>query len=295
MKRLIPLILILFFTQTLLAQEEKGDTASLWKTGGVTSINFSQVSFKNWASGGENSFSLNGMLNLHANYKNERFSWDNSLNIGYGVIKQGQRGVRKSDDKFEVSSKFGYKSSSDWYYSGSFSFRTQFDKGFKYNDEKGTKTQLSGFMAPAYMFLSLGMDYKPSDHFTMLISPVTGKSTFMLDDSLSAKGAFGVSPGKKIRNEFGGYIKIAFNQEIWDNVTLESKLDLFSNYIEEPQNIDINWEVLITMKVNEYLSANFSSQLIYDDNIKYVDKSGEEHGPRIQFKEVFGAGLSFKF
>lgn len=295
MKKLLSFLLILFCIQSSMAQEEKKDTTKLWKTGGISSLNFSQVSFQNWAAGGENSYSLNGIFSLHANYKKERTSWDNSMDVGYGIIKQGERGVRKTDDKFEISSKFGYKSSSNWYYSGSFTFKTQFDKGYKYNDEAGTKTLLSEFMAPAYMFLSAGMDYKPGENLTVLISPVTGKSTFVMDDALSAKGAFGVEPGENIRNEFGGFVKIAFNQEIWENVTLNTKLDLFSNYIEEPENVDINWEVLISMKVNEYLTANFNSQLIYDDNIKYVDKTGQEHGPRIQFKEVFGAGLSFKF
>ncbi len=295
MKRYALIFFLLFSAHFILAQEESKDSISLWKTGGVSNLNFSQVSFQNWASGGENSYSLNGIFSLHANYKKERTSWDNSLDMGYGIIKQGERGIRKSDDKFEISSKYGYKTSSNWYYSGAFSFKTQFDKGYKYNDEAGTRIMLSEFMAPAYIFLSIGMDYKPSDNFTMLISPVAGKSTIVMDDTLSGRGAFGVEPGKNIRNEFGGFVKIAYNKEVVKNVNLNTKLDLFTNYLEDPQNVDINWEVLISMKINEYLSANLNTQLLYDDNIKYIDKNGLEHGPRIQFKEVFGAGLSYKF
>jgi len=288
-------LLLIIVSITLIARSQDTDSASVWKTGGVSTLNFSQVSFENWAAGGENSYSLNGMFSLHANYKKDRTSWENSLDVGYGIIKQGSRGIRKTDDKIEITSKYGYKSTSNWYYSGAFSFKTQFDKGYKYAEEAGTKTKISEFMAPAYMLLSLGMDYKPSDHFTFLISPLTGKSTFVLNDSLSNMGAFGVEPGKKIRNEFGGFLKIGYNKEIWKNVTLNTKVEFFSNYLEQPQNVDVNWEMLISMKINEYLSANLNTQLIYDDDINYIDKNGVEHGPRLQLKEVFGIGFSYKF
>jgi hypothetical protein len=295
MKKIILLCSTLCFVLVAYSQDAETDSASVWKTGGVSTLNFSQVSFENWAAGGENSYSLNGIFSLHANYKKDRTTWENSLDIGYGIIKQGNRGLRKTDDKFEITSKYGYKSSSNWYYSGAFSFKTQFDKGYKYDDEAGTKTQISEFMAPAYMLLSVGMDYKPSDHFTLLISPVTGKSTFVLNDSLSNKGAFGVEPGEKMRNEFGGFLKIGYNKEIWENVSLNTKIEFFSNYLEQPQNVDVNWEMLISMKINEYLSANLNTQLIYDDDINYIDDSGKELGPRVQLKEVFGVGFSYKF
>jgi len=289
------LFFFLWSSSLLTAQENEQDTVKNWKTGGVGSLTFSQVSFENWAAGGENSYTLNGIFSLHANYKEGKTTWENSLDLGYGIVKQASRGVRKSDDKLELNSKYGYQTNSQWFYSGSFNFRTQFDQGYKYNEEEGTKREISTFMAPAYTLVSLGMDYKPSDAFSLMISPVTGKTTFVLDDSLSSRGAFGVKKGNKIRNEFGGFLKISYNQDIWENVTLNTKLDLFSNYLDEPQNVDVNWEVMISMKVNEYLSANLNTQLIYDDNINYVNSQGVEKGPRIQFKEVFGAGLSYKF
>ena len=288
------LAVILLAVISLQAQEQK-DTVQKWKTGGMGSLTFSQVSFENWSAGGENSYALNGIFNLHANYKKGKTSWENTLDLGYGVVKQASRGMRKSDDKLELMSKYGYQSSSNWYYSASFNFRTQFDEGYKYNEAEGTKRQISGFMAPAYSLLSLGMDYKPAEAFSLMISPVTGKTTFVLDDSLSNQGAFGVKEGRKIRNEFGGFIKIAYNKDIWDNVTMNTKLDLFSNYLKNPQNVDISWELVINMKVNEYLSANLILQMVYDDNIHYINKQGEDLGPRLQFKEVFGAGFSYKF
>ena len=294
-KTLFFLVIFTIFSVIIHAQESEQDTVKDWKIGGTGSFTFSQVSFQNWAADGENSYSLSGLVNMHANYKKERLNWENVLDMGYGVVKQASRGVRKSNDKLEVISKFGYKTSANWYYSGSFTFKTQFDKGFKYNEEAGTKQQISDFMSPAYTLLSVGMDYKPNDAFSLMISPVTGKTTFVLDDSLSSRGAFGVKKGKNVRNEFGGFIKISYNKDIWENVTLNTGLDLFSNYLKEPQNVDVNWNILISMKVNQYLSANINTQLIYDDNINYVNKEGEVMGPRLQFKEVFGAGLSYKF
>jgi len=293
--RNILLISLLLSTISVYAQESSEDTVRKWKAGGMGSITFSQVALENWASGGESSYSLNSMLNLFAKYNKDRLSWENTLDVGYGIIKQEGRDVRKTDDKSDLNSKFGYKSSSKWYYSGAFSFKTQFAKGYKYNEDQGTKRKISDIMAPAYAILSLGMDYKPNDNLTMLISPLTGKSTIVMDDTLSDNGAFGVEEGKMMRNEFGGYVKIAFQKDVWENVNLNTKLDLFSNYLEKPGNVDVNWEVLISMKINEFLSANVNTVIIYDDDVHFIDKNGMEHGPRIQFKEVFGVGISYKF
>ena len=290
------ILLFLFLISLVVnARDTETDTTKFWGTGGTSSVTFSQVSLKNWAAGGESSYSLNSMINLFAKYKKDKLSWDNTLDFGYGIIKQEGRQVRKTDDKIDIKSKFGYEAASNWYYSGAFSFKTQFAKGFKYNEDQGTRKLISDFMSPAYMLLSLGMDYKPDDGFNMLISPVTGKTTVVLDDTLSQAGAFGVEEGNKVRNEFGGYLKIAYTKDIWDNVTLNTKIDLFSNYLDEPGNVDVNWELLVSMKINEFLSANINTQLIYDDNIQYIDEDGNEHGPRIQFKEVFGVGFSYKF
>jgi len=294
------LLFLLAFSAGILARGQSvesapPDTLETWKFGGVTSINFSQVALANWAAGGENSYSLNGFLNFHANYKKDRTVWENTLDLGYGIIKQGEREVRKTDDRLDFTSKYGYKANNNWYYTAALNFKTQFAKGYKYNEDEETKKEISTLMAPGYLLASLGMEYKPNEQFYVFIAPLTGKSTFVLDDSLSNAGAFGVEPGNAVRNEFGGFIKVAITKDIWENVSFNSKLDLFSNYAEEPQNIDVNWEVLIAMKINEFLSANLNTQLKYDDDTKYISEEGTERGPRIQFKEVFGVGLSYKF
>lgn len=294
MQKLIFFIVSLTIALSGYAQESANDTTHNWKYGGSGSVNFSQVALKNWASGGESSYSLNNFFSVYANYSKDKVSWENSLDIGYGIIKEENRDVKKTDDKIDFSSKYGYQASKNWFYSGAFTFRTQFAEGYKFKDDD-SKVLISDFMAPAYAIFSAGMTYKPSENFNVLISPVTGKTTMVFNDALSQAGAFGVNEGDNWRYEFGGFVKLMYTTDIMENVTLKTKMDYFSNYIEEPTNIDVNIEVNLAMKINDYLSANISSQILYDDDVKYVDNDGVEHGPRIQFKEVAGLGFSFKF
>jgi hypothetical protein len=288
MKKLLFSISILALSVSLMAQEP-ADT-SYWKTGGMGTLTFSQVAFYQWAAGGENSYSANAFLNLFANYKKENVVWDNTLGLGYGLLKQGPD-TKKSDDRIDLASQFGMKASDKWNYSALMGFKTQFGDGYNYPDDS---TKISDFFAPAYLTISLGMDYKPNDKFNVFISPFTGKMTFVSDDVLSAAGAFGVDPGKKFRAEFGGYVKIAYKQTIMQNVDFQAKLDLFSNYLKNPGNIDVNAEFLISMKINEYLAATFNTLFIYDDDVKLLQNDGSS-GPGTQVKEVFGVGLSYKF
>lgn len=127
------------------------------------------------------------------------------------------------------------------------------------------------------------------------MSPVSSKITIVVNDSLSDAGSFGVGPGKNTRSEFGGLVKIGVNKDLMENVNLTSTLDLFSNYFDNPQNIDISWKALLNMKINQYLSANISTHLIYDDDIDWVDSEVITGGPKVQFKEILGIGFSYKF
>jgi hypothetical protein len=265
-----------------------------WSYGGRSAISFSQMSLVNWSAGGENAYSLAGIIQLFNKYDKGKANWANTLDLGYGVIRSAELGVRKSDDKIDFLSKFGYQAINRWYYSGMVNFKTQMDKGYLY--EKNTDPKMiSRLMAPGYLLGSLGMEYKSkADNFYILISPFTGKSTFVLDDSLSNAGAYGVTPGNKFRMEFGGYSKIAYSKEIAKNVNLSTKLDLFSNYLETPQNIDINLETIFMMKVNKFLVTTLSINMIYDDDIKITDSKGNT-GPRTQFKEVLAIGFSYSF
>jgi hypothetical protein len=289
--------------------KQSSDTLDGWKKGGVISINASQVGLTNWAGGGQNSISLNGIVSLFANYKKGNSTWDNSLDIGYGLLQQGEDKVRKTDDKIDFTSKYGQKAFKNWYYAGLLNFKSQMAPGFNYPDDS---TEISRFLAPAYVLGAIGMDYKPNSNFTLFISPLTMKTTIVNDQRLADFGAFGVeaaeyddlgnltSQGEKFRGEFGGYLRAMYNKNVMENVNFQTKLELFSNYVEEPTHIDVNWEVLIALKVNKYISATISTQLIYDHDVDIaVDRNDDGVmdgvGPRTQFKEVIGVGLNYKF
>lgn len=217
--------------------------------------------------------------------------------MGYGLIKEQDRQSVKSDDRIDLNSKLGLKQSEVLYYSLLFNFKTQFATGYKYPD---TENVISRFLAPGYLTLALGMDYKPHKDLSIFFSPATARLTVVADDELSAQGAFGVDPGDKTRFEVGALLKFDVNTEVVENVTLNNKLEFFSNYLEEPQNIDVRWDMLLNMKINDFLSANLITNLIYDDDIKVPldrndDGEVDSSGSRIQFKEMFGVGLNLKF
>jgi hypothetical protein len=289
-------LLMFFFVFPVVHSQENPDT-SYWKLGGLGSINLSQVSLTNWAAGGENSFSANILANGLANYNKGKSSWENMLILGYGLMKQGETGVRKTDDRLDFSSKYGRQAVEHWYYTAMLRFYTQFTDGFNYPNDS---VPISRFMAPGYINLSIGMDYKPSENFNVYIGPLSGKVTYVLDDTLSHYGAFGVEQDKNVRYEFGGLIKSMYTREIVKNVIFLTRLDLFSNYLKHPEKIDVNWEVLLNMKINKYLSASINTLLIWDDDIKFdmFDSEGVPTGEKkskVQFKEVFGIGLSATF
>ena len=275
--------------------QEKQDT-SYWKKGGMISIGFSQTSLTNWSAGGDNSVSTNALMDLFSNYNKGNNSWENTLKMEYGLLKQGDQGVRKSIDKLDFTSKYGYKSGGHWFYTALLDFKTQFAKGYNYSDnDTDPDLKISNFLAPAYLSLSLGMDYKPSEVLSAYLSPITGKMTIVNDDDLSDAGAFGVDAGDKLRSEFGALSKLSLNKEIWKNVNLKSTLDLFTSYTDNFGNIDLQWDMLITMKINSLLTATINTSLIYDDDVDYIDSDGMNKGPKIQFKEIVSLGLAYKF
>lgn len=281
------------------------DTTQGWKNGGVFAVNLSQTSLSNWAAGGQNSVAINGLFSGFANYKRGKSVWDNSLDLGYGLLKQGtDEDFRKTDDKIDFLSKYGQEAFANFYYSGLVNFKSQMTPGYNYPNKK----TISDLFSPAYLTIALGMDYKPNANFSAFVAPLTAKFTFVTNDSLSNEGAFGVTPGSTTKSEIGGYIRVIytkndFKSEIMKNVSFTTKIDLFSNYADNPQNIDVSWETLIAMKVNKYLSVNFNTHLVYDDNIMVpFDKSGNgiiEAGEgvrsKVQFKEILGVGFSYKF
>lgn len=296
------IIPVISFGQVTVAEKAlrtvNSDTIMGWKKGGIFAVNLSQTSLRNWAAGGQNSVAVNGLFSYFANLKQEKFTWDNSLDLGYGLLKQGSAGYRKTDDKIDLLSKYGQKAFKNFYYAALLNFKTQMQPGYNYIDETAGE-RISDFLSPGYLLLALGLDYKPNGYFSAFIAPLTSKITFVMDEALSETGAFGVTPGANSRSELGGYFRMIyskndFKNEILKNVSFTSKLDLFSNYAHNPQNVDVSWETLIALKVNKYIGVNFNTHLLYDDDIK-IPADGKMVGSKTQFKEIFGVGLSYKF
>ncbi|MEI8047768.1 MAG: DUF3078 domain-containing protein [Bacteroidota bacterium] len=297
MRKPILFISIFLCTYQLMAFRPDGDTS--WKSKYEASLGFSQTSFTNWSAGGENALALNGMLNVYKMYAKDNVFWTNYLGLAYGVnIQQTEPKVRKTNDKINFLTKGGFHAWKNWDYAGLFEFKSQFDQGFNYPNDS---VYISRFMAPGYFQLSLGLNYKPVEYFAVFISPIGARLTVVNDTTLTNSkdekgnliGAFGVIGDNTSLWQIGGSINAVFKKDIMKNVNFMSKLDLFSDYLHNPQNIIVGWENNLLMKVNKYISLSFTSMLIYDDNINYTDKEGNTHGPRTQFRETFALGFSY--
>jgi hypothetical protein len=287
-------------------RKKENDTITGWKKGGSIGINLSQASFTNWAAGGENSIAALGQLSLFAKLVKEKSIWDNNLDLAYGLMKQASEdNLRKTDDKIDFTSKYGIKASKNWYYSALVNFKTQFADGYNYPDDS---TKISGFLAPGYLLAGIGMDYQPGNKLDLYLSPLTYKLVIVNDQDLADMGSFGVDPaeyddqgglikhGKKTKTKFGAYLRGNYKVDIMKNISFHTKLELFSNYLKNPQNIDVNWENLLAMTVNKYISVDITTQLIYDDEVMIlVDENTGEIGPRTQFKQTLMVGLTYKF
>jgi hypothetical protein len=282
------------------------DTSSKhWKKGGTISLNGQEVSLTNWAAGGQGAISVGGLTNLFFNYHKGKIIWNTNINLAYGVIKNGtSKTWLKTDDRIQLTSKVGREAFKKAYYSALFDFKTQFAPGYNYPNDS---VKISNFMAPAYGLLALGMDFEIDPSLSFFVSPATARVTYVGDNTLAKQGAYGVqaevlgangavvTPYKNIRYQFGGYAKVQFQKNIMQNVAFGTMVEAFSDYLNHPENLYINWTTLLSMKVNKLISATFSTQLIYDPAVKIKQADGSLVGPRVQFKQVLGVGFSYKF
>lgn len=276
---------------TIQAQEEvKKD--SVWTISGFVGLKFTQVSFSNWASGGNNAVAFDAQGNYQANYKKGKHLWNNRIELAYGLNNNKADGTRKTNDKIYLNTNYGYQVHDKLYLSGLVNFQTQFTTGYNYANNPDE--YISTFMAPAYLIVGTGIGWTPDKHITVTASPVSYRATIVMDSFLSDQGAYGVDPGKNIFSEFGANLKIEAKYDIMKNMNIYSRLDLYSAYTNNPQNVDVNWDVQLNMIINKWFSTSISTNLIYDDDIKITQEDGRK-GPRVQFKELFGVGLQFNF
>jgi hypothetical protein len=277
-------------------KKDPNDTLpKLWKKGGVFNINFNQAALSNWAAGGDNSsLSLASFFNAYAFYKKGKNAWDNTVDLAYGFVSTTSLGQRKSDDRIDLLSKYGYDLGKNWYLGGLFNFRSQFAKGYAYPGN-GTKVLTSDFFAPAYVLLSPGINYKPNDNFSVFLSPITARWVIVNNDSLASVGAYGVDSGQHVRFEFGAFVSVSYLKKISASAVYSGRLDLFENYLHNPQDISVNWTNLLAVKVTKLIAMTLTLNVIYDNDIKTVKADGTAGGPAPQIQEVMGIGVSLKF
>ncbi len=299
MKTLNSLLLIpAFVTLAWNASAQETSDTSYWHHTGKAGLNFSQVGLSHWAAGGDPSISYNGILNYALKYERGAHLWQTTLDAGYGVQRIGKKEepFKKTDDNVVLMTRYGYRIAHKWYLSALASFRTQFDEGYSYSTDPATL--ISNFMAPAYSKVGIGITYShnfsETESFSFTFNPVNGKMTLVLDDTLSARGEFGVDPGNHSRFQGGLDLTVALNKELLKNITLKTTLTAFSSY-SDLAVVDMNWDMALWFRINEFFSANISTQLVYDQDVAFVNDAGQTIHSEVQFKEVLGIGLTYSF
>lgn len=270
------------------AAEKALDTTNLgWKKSGTFTFLFNQSAFNNeWLGGGTSNLAGNLGLNYDFNHNTATTVWDNKLIVAYGITKLKNQDITKSDDRLEFTSLYGKKAGTGyWFYSGFLNFRTQMDSGF----DATTRTKITHFFSPAYLQAGPGMLWKRSANLKVNIAPATSRLIFVHKEFTAGLpvGAsyFGVKPNETSRFEFGAAVNGYYKLNLMENISMENILNLYSNYLDKPQNIDIDYQMNLVMKINKFMSANLAFQAIYDDNAI----------SSVQVRQVFGLGVNYGF
>lgn len=267
-----------------------------WKNQGDFSLLFSQSAFNDeWQNGGTSNYAANAIINYNINYAKDAMVWDTKFLADYGISKnEDQEFLRKTSDRFEINSIVGRQiEESKWYYSGFFNSLTQFDSGYAFSeDENGqeVRTQETKFLSPGFFKLGLGMLWKKSDDLKVNIAPatlrlITADDRFTTSPGYEDGDFFGLDEGETLRTEFGASIGAYAKFAVMENITMENILNLYSNYLEDPQNVDMDYTLNLGLTVNKYITTNFTFQAIYDDNAV----------KGFQIRQVLGVGFNYKF
>lgn len=282
MKKTLLVLAFLLAILSVNAQETAKDTIKHWTKKGNISLLFNQSSYnKQWLGGGTSNIAGNFGLNYDFNYKKEDLVWDNKFILAYGLSKiKGDSKTAKTDDRLELNSLWGKKASGQWYYSIYFNFKTQMDTGFDKNN-----VRISHFFSPAYFQFGPGMLWKKSNNLSVNFAPAAAKLIVVHDHFTDLGPSYGVLQGDNTRFEFGASISAYYKFNVMTNVSIENRLNLYSNYLDAPQNVDVDYQMNVVMKINKYLSANVALQAIYDDNSVQA----------VQVKELFGLGVNYGF
>jgi hypothetical protein len=318
MKKITLLFISIITTSVAAFAMMPADTGK-WDKGGTFNLNFSETGYQNWATVTDDVVTVNSLLSTFAKYTKGKNAWENYLDLAYGQSRLSSIGsFRKSDDRIDFTSKYGYKANKTLFYTALFNFKSQIMPGYTYlANSKGIKDSAivnSKFLAPGRIELSLGIDYKPNDHFSLFFSPLANRLTICSDTNLSAiylkvrpqDKLNGKTQGgsKTTRYELGASLKMLYQKDIMKNVNLKTRVELFTDYLDKAHNVDVFADLILSMKVNKYISASVGATIVYDDDIAVPLKSNNAlgdkgfnglNGPRTQFRHTFGVGLAYKF
>jgi len=300
---LLAVVLTASFSSFSQDTDEEGTPKEGWSKSGTITLLINQSAFLNWQAGGDNSFAGNLIINYDINYIKGDWLWDNKLLASYGLTNNDDDGIRKTDDQLDFNSILGKKLIKNWNASFFMNFKSQFTDGYDYNSDflgDNEDFPISGLLKPAYLSFGLGLLWKKSDNLYVNISPITAKITlitgeiFSLNDddpenifyeSSNLIETFGVDPGASSLFEFGLNIRSYYKLDLMKNINMENIFSVYSNYLDKPQNVDIDYTMNLVMKINDVFSTNLTFQIIYDDNAY----------KGFQIREVFGLGLNFGF
>lgn len=292
-------IFFLFLILNVLSQEKAVDSSNVknnWTKSGNFTFLGNQSSYSYWTAGGQTSISGTIKIDYDFNFENNGWNWDTKVITAYGLNSiGGSKYLKKTDDKFEINSLLGKKFTNNlignWSYSSFINFKTQWTKGYRYRKNSNgeeERSELTRFFSPAYLQIGVGLYWRKSKDLWVNFAPVTGRlivvNKFFTENLQDGKQYFGVNKGSNSRFELGASLRSYYKFELIENVEISNRLSLYSDYLENSGNIDLDYTINTSMKINKYLTTNFIIQFIYDDNsIK-----------RLQVREVMGIGLNLK-
>mgnify|MGYP003639535202 FL=1 len=261
-------------------KKEKEELIKEWTVDGRFTFLFNQASFTNWTAGGENNVAGNIGVNYDFNFRNKKIKWDNKIIAVYGSSHVSNQGYRKTDDRFEYNSVLALKTTKRWYFSFFTNLITQFSRGFDYGQDP--KKEVSSVFSPAYLGFGPGILWRKNENMRVNIAPATSRFTFV---SKPFSGQYGVPDGKTSTYGLGFNMSAFLKFQLMEELTMENIIALYSNYLRNPQNVDVNYQINFLISVNKYLSTNLTLHVIADNNAS----------SRVQFREVFGLGLNYTF
>lgn len=290
MRKVLVVYICLFYSLNVFGQDTEAEVVqdtTYWESGISFGLNFNQASFSgNWKAGGVNSIAFGSIVTGKANYAKDKWSWDNQLEMIFGVVKNEGQELRKSNDRIFFDSKVGYKLSDKWNYFGALNFITQFADGFDYGGDE--PTLISSFFAPAFLTTGFGLEYKPNEEFALRIAPISPRLTFVnnLNIADNVPENYGVPVGSRLRTEWlAAQVFMTYNKEITENLAINTRYQMFANYETLAFNtIDHRLDITVIAKITQFVDVTFTSINVYD-----IDMD-----PGIQFSQALALGILYK-